>query len=210
MSKKITTLIDPVEIKFDMNQLIRAGLTVEEFLICYLLSENALRQLRIAEQSFGKIDDSVFKRLVEKGYCYIKDPYESKDFRTRIGVSKKFSDIIERKTTSVDDWIADWIDLWPRGVKSGNYYVRGDKSSVRHKMKSFMKKYPECSKDQIFAATKQYLQRMATDNYQYCKISDYFIFKDGASILASECENLEYEHELAGSPAAIKFGEDEL
>lgn len=93
------------------------------------------------------------------------------------------------------DWVEEWYNLFPKGVRSGGYLVRDGKSSCVKKMTKFMKDNPEISKDKIISATKNYINIYKMKNYEYMKLASYFIEKDGISTLLAECENLS----LAGS-----------
>lgn len=86
-------------------------------------------------------------------------------------------------------WIEEWISLFPKGIKSGGYYVKSNKEDCLKKMTKFIKtrKY---SKEQIFQATKNYIDRKALENYSYMMRAEYFIEKDGTSTLATEISNL--------------------
>jgi hypothetical protein len=87
-------------------------------------------------------------------------------------------------------WIEDWLLLFPEGVKSGGYYIRSDEKECADKMVKFIKKY-KYDKDTIFKATKNYIERMKKQNYNFITLATYFITKrDRGSILASECANL--------------------
>ena len=92
---------------------------------------------------------------------------------------------------SVDEWIEEWRDLFPAGVKSGNRPVRGDKKGVVNKMKTFVKQNPKVTKEQIITATKQYVFDSSLKSYQYMICADYFIIKNGSSMLGAMVEDIE-------------------
>jgi hypothetical protein len=91
---------------------------------------------------------------------------------------------------SVSTWIADWRDLFPRGIKTGGYPLRGTKSGCEKKMKQFIKANRGVTKEMIFKATKKYLDERALHRYQYTKMADYFINKDGSSMLEGYVEDV--------------------
>ena len=96
---------------------------------------------------------------------------------------------------SVDTWIQEWCDLFPKGVKSGGYYIRSNKEDCLKKMIKFIKtrKY---SKSIIMKATSNYIERKARENYAYMMKAEYFIEKDGMSALATEIANVGEEEEI--------------
>ncbi len=109
---------------------------------------------------------------------------------------QKMLDIFQTKDKqTVAKWIESWCEIFPKGVKSGGYYVKSNAQDCLKKMIKFIKvrKY---SKEQIFQATKNYIDRKAKENYAYMMRADYFIEKDGVSALASECENINVKEEV--------------
>jgi len=91
---------------------------------------------------------------------------------------------------SVRDWIPDWRTLFPLGVKTGGYSVRGTRGGCIKKMKSFIRKHPKVTKEQIFEATRKYISEKQIANFAYMKIADYFIEKEGGSLLEEYVEGL--------------------
>ncbi|GEM_PF-2998307 len=97
------------------------------------------------------------------------------------------------KATSADEWIDQWLDLFPKGVKSGGKLLRSDKKSCLTKMNKFLKEY-SFSQDEIMDATKAYLDEREKDDWKYCKCATYFISKLGeGSSLAEWCETTKDE-----------------
>ena len=101
-----------------------------------------------------------------------------------------------QETTDVESWIDEWIDIFPRGIKSGGRLVRGDRASCLRKMKVFLREY-EFERDVILEATRKYMNAKAQDNYAYTRCAVYFIYRvDGGSRsekisdLASWCEDV--------------------
>lgn len=92
---------------------------------------------------------------------------------------------------SVEAWIEEWRDIFPTGVKSGSRPVRGDKQGVINKMKTFVKNNPKITKEQIITATKQYVFDASLKSYQYMICADYFIIKNGSSMLGAMVEDIE-------------------
>lgn len=118
--------------------------------------------------------------------------YRFSNFR----VTQKFIDhFVEKPFISkldkekVEDWIDEWYELWPKGVKSGGYLVRSDKNGCTNKMKTFVKNYG-FSKEIIIRATKDYINHLRMSNFAYIQLAHYFISKNNVSSLAASCEDV--------------------
>lgn len=98
----------------------------------------------------------------------------------------------------VEGWIDEWVDLFPRGVKSGGRLVRSDRQSCLRKMKVFLREY-DYDRDTILNATRKYVESKANDGYNYMKCAVYFIYRadtsrvDKVSDLATWCD--QYKHD---------------
>jgi len=92
---------------------------------------------------------------------------------------------------SVDDWIQEWRELFPAGIKSGGYPVRSPKSGCATKMKFFIKSNKEVTKEMIFSATKKYVAERALKRYEYMTLAHYFISKNSISLLEGYIEQIE-------------------
>jgi hypothetical protein len=92
-------------------------------------------------------------------------------------------------TCTVEEWIEEWFNLFPKGVKSSSgKLIRTKDKDLAKRMKSFIKDYGY-SKEIIFNATREYLREQEEKDYKYCRASSYFIGKKGeGSDLASYCE----------------------
>jgi len=86
------------------------------------------------------------------------------------------------------NWIEDWYNLFPKGIKSGGYYVRTSIKDCDNKMSKFIKENPEFTKDIILESTKIYVEQMKVNNYSMMKLAPNFIQKDGISMLSGCCE----------------------
>lgn len=131
----------------------------------------------------GQLD---FQFLHREGYIETKIP-KSEDYTIRnVSITEKGLSLFPDDITN---WAKEWRDLWPKGVTSGGYPVRADLPGIIKKLKNFTKKYGY-SKEDIFKATRIYLQEKELNGWAYIKLANYFIEKDGMSILASCCEAL--------------------
>lgn len=93
------------------------------------------------------------------------------------------------------DLIQKMQDLFPSGKKGDTaYYYKGSKAEIGRKLKSFLSKYPEVTKDQIIQATMDYVNSFHGD-YKYLQLLKYFIEKEGESQLIAYIENIGQENE---------------
>jgi hypothetical protein len=87
-------------------------------------------------------------------------------------------------------WIDEWYDLFPAGVKTGGrHYVKSSKNSCETKLLKFIREY-KYEKDVIIQATKNYLDNAAKNNYEYMSTAPHFIYKFDNSILSGYCEEV--------------------
>lgn len=88
------------------------------------------------------------------------------------------------------DWIKEWLELFPVGVKTGGKLVRSDSSGCDSKMNKFIKLHPAYSdKELILNVTREYIAEFEDNDYMYMKAATYFIDKKGeGSELAARCE----------------------
>lgn len=141
------------------------------------------------KDSLDQLKDLDYLRLVKEplGYRF-----------SNIEVTPKFiSHFIQKSFVSkvgkekVEDWIDEWYELWPKGVKSGgNTLVRSDKNGCLNKMKKFVKTNPDYTKEIIIRATKDYLNHLRMNNFAFIQAAHYYIFKNDISNLASACEDV--------------------
>jgi len=87
-------------------------------------------------------------------------------------------------------FVDEWFDIFPKNIKSGNFYIRTDKKDCLKKLGKFMTNYPEYSKEVILEATKRYVKTCANSGYRYMKLAPYFIYKDNMSMLEGYCQQV--------------------
>lgn len=118
---------------------------------------------------------------------------EGKDITFRKKGEDLFAKLSKRRKKSMPDvhlWIDEWRNLFPEGVNTAGYRYRGNKVEVLKKMLKFVALY-DFTKEEIFQATKKYVERFSVRGYNYMQQAHYFIDKkDAGSSLASECETL--------------------
>lgn len=106
-------------------------------------------------------------------------------FTKHFGKRKK-----KNSKSEVESWFNEWREIFPEGSNSAGYRYRGNRLEGLKKMIKFVDSY-DFTKEEIFEATRQYVQRFAIRGYNYMQQAHYFIEKkDSGSTLASECEGL--------------------
>ena len=99
---------------------------------------------------------------------------------------------------AVESWIDEWVDIFPRGVRSGGRLLRGDKISCLRKMRVFLKEYPY-TRETILEATRNYIKSKEQEGYTYTRCAVYFIYRvdqsrsDKVSDLATWCDQALHE-----------------
>jgi hypothetical protein len=77
---------------------------------------------------------------------------------------------------SFERWIRDWVNLFPRGVRTFGKLVRSDKETCKKKMKAFMLEY-NYSRETIMEATKKYIEVKREQGWNGMRCAVYFIWK---------------------------------
>lgn len=90
---------------------------------------------------------------------------------------------------TVEQWIEEWLALWPKEIKSGGESIRTQPKYCVNKMQKFCEEHPLYTKDVIFAATKLYLIDRRANGWFGVRRAMYFIHKQNVgSALAEFCE----------------------
>lgn len=173
-------------IDFDIERLKSLGLTIKQYLICVAL-RNKERSLIDYFMVYDQPSHADVDRLIQHQLLFIKNSNVT-DFRNLVLNEDQFVKIFDVQTAN--SFIEKWFDLWPKGVMSGGYYVRTDIRSCESKMSKFMKRYPKYNEDIIMNATRNYLNRLKVDGFNYLMLAPNFIEKNNQSILAGECQNI--------------------
>ena len=156
---------------------------------------------------FGKyVNEKAFNRYVEESNT---DSFEDDDI---VDIFIEFTKQQQKETLKTKDyveaWIDEWMDLFPRGVKSGGKLLRSDKKACLKKLIDFVNE-TKYDQDTIMQATKDYLFERSLENYAYTKCATYFISKVGeGSELGACCEKL-LDDKQKGNEKII-FESDEL
>lgn len=106
----------------------------------------------------------------------------------------------KKKNIPFSEWeeqIAKYNDLFPKQKKPGsNYYFRTAPKELFSRFKWFFLEYPEYTWDDVFEATKKYVNsHEEAGDYTYMQLNKYFIKKDDknrstTSALATEIFNM--------------------
>lgn len=168
-----------MKIEIDLAKLISNDISSDEYIFLYLL----LLGKEKPDVIVRKIDPVP---LQDKGFIKIVD----EGFIARPKLKSMLATTIE--TTTVESWIDDWRNIWPKGYKSGGKPLRGTKADCIRKMKAFLRR-TNYTKDDVFTAAQAYILDRKKNNYQYTTIANYFIQKDSDSSLESWCEMISEE-----------------
>jgi hypothetical protein len=184
-----------MKFEVDVERLVDYGMPLNQYFLCQVIYQQNDKILNYYMEQFGKfITKEDFDKLFTDEYLGMHDEKRGYVF-SNLFITKLFIDrFIEKPKVSkvngeqVEDWIDIWYNLFPKGIKSGGYLVRSDKNGCANKMKKFIKKYPEFTKEIVLKATHDYLQYYRMKNWNFVSLAHYFIDKNGMSILAGQCE----------------------
>lgn len=183
-----------MKIEVEVEKLLEYNITIHQYLFLQLVSAQDIFMLDTYVAAFGKFfDKESLVYLIERDLLALKDDALGYRF-SNLEVTKGYLNIFDNsksKSSSVSDWIEEWLDLFPKGVKSGGFYVKSAKSGCLNKMKSFVKNNPEYNKDTIIQATKNYIKEKEAAGWAYMQLAHFFIEKNKISTLASYCDNIE-------------------
>lgn len=95
------------------------------------------------------------------------------------------------KQAEISKWIDDWRAIFPEGANHQGYRHRGNRLDCLQKMTKFVNSHKQFSIEEIFQATKNYVERFKDKDYKFMRQANFFIEKRGVgSTLESECEGL--------------------
>jgi hypothetical protein len=102
-----------------------------------------------------------------------------------------------KKLDSLSELAEKLIEIYPQGVKSGGYTVRGSKVDVIDKLRKFFKKH-KYTQEQVIQAIQKYVDRKREENWAYMQGLIFFIEKNGSSNLAAEIDGMKGDNNGAG------------
>jgi len=160
-----------------------------QFVLLVLINEQEWNTLKKIFTEGDLTFIQTIAQLEEKGY--IKWHGTRMDEMTlRTKGEEMFKHVRRESKSDVDSWIEEWRNIFPEGINNLGYRYRGSKSECLKKMIKFVTHY-KFSKEEIFEATRRYVERFSTRGFMYMEQAHYFIEKkDRGSSLATECESL--------------------
>ena len=204
---------DDFIIPIDVKKLTELKISIEDFVILYLLAEGERYIAKEYLKAASKDIPYFMLRLLKTGLVEKINESSSIIGVSNIKPSQAFRELFSNYSSheDVEKWIDEWYELWPVGIKSGGYYLRSDKAGSKRKLKKFLESHPHYTKEVVLEATKNYLNEQSIKGYQYTKLAPYFIGKDGLSVLAGECEHLLETGEVSDGISSIEeYGAGEL
>ena len=138
------------------------------------------------------IDNPKELSILEK-YGFIKITSDDYDF----ALLEKAEALFGKKLDSLTELASKLIEIYPQGVKSGGYPVRGSKVDVTDKLRKFFKKH-KYTHEQVIAATQKYVNRKREESWAYMQRLVFFIEKDSTSNLAAEIDGMKGDNNGAG------------
>lgn len=171
----------------------------------YEKQSEILRKLH--EEDFMGFEKSV-RYLEERGYVkkFGLDPADIALRKHGEEVFKKYVGKKKKEPSTVNTWIDAWREIFPPGSNSVGYRYRGNRLECLKKMVKFVDSNKNVSEEDIFKATKEYVERFAMKGYAFMQQAHYFIMKESVgSTLESEIESMK-ERKDAG-PQKPQYGE---
>lgn len=183
--------------KIDLNYLkncVSENITLSAAILLLLIYEKDFDQYRktlfIFNTTVGEFNEEEFFGVLQNdGYIKITGDNIPEDIVFR----DEFLKLLPKEEQKINDLqglVDAYMNLFPKGVKSGGYYVRSDATSIENAFKRFFKKYTKTTKEQILLATNNYISECKKNNWQYMKCADYFIMKTDKSTLAAYIANI--------------------
>lgn len=174
-----------------------AGLTPNQFFAAYLRMLNAKLEIRFNPD----VEMRLLKRL-----GFFTDKGIPTDKLMNTGLFDNLNNLLiedNEKEKSLDRKIAYYINLFPHGRLPSGAFARASVNEVKVFFLEFFETH-NYSWDEIYEATKNYIEFYAQNNYTYMRNCKYFILKKTAngameSQLALECENLKNDQTVTNS-----------
>lgn len=168
-----------MEITIDIKNWIKSGIGLEWYLMLQSIFE---KQIGVSESVMSKHEDTAMLFQMEGcGYVLINGDHLS-DVTLTDKAKALFSQPDSPKT-----WITEWMELWPRQAKEVSSVQWPSPSECLTKMERFLKKNKKVTKDEIFQATKNYIEKYRLRNFEYMRHASNFIYKgnvDSSDLMA--------------------------
>jgi len=169
--------------ELNIKTLVSKKLTPNSYVYLYYLVHKMICPIPLPNVSLTNLENKGYIKMEANG----KITFRKKAVKLIEGEEYKYIEPVNR----VDEWIEEWRELFPKGIKTGGYYIKGSPKGCLKKMTAFIKDYNKVTKEQIFKATEKYVEEYKRRNFQYMKLAEYFISKDNVSTLYSYIEQLE-------------------
>lgn len=168
MTTKITINIEKIR---------NLKLTPNQYLYLVCLVGNIDPWFEISPEEFDNLQEKSYIKNTDKG----------------VVVRMKSTKLINQNGISSSEDIEEFVDnyraLFPSGVKTYGYPVKGDKQECIKKMKKFLATH-DYTQQEILEATRSYLVLKKKDLWKGTQLAHYYIEKDEISNLASMCEDI--------------------
>lgn len=134
---------------------------------------------------------------VEETFDQFLARLSEKEQEPAIEIQETIQDPSDFDRNEVEDWIKEWIKLFPVRAIGHSYPLRTGKGVCASKMRMFLKNNPHITVINVFDATKLYLEEEAKRGWQYTTIAGNFISKSESgrgsirnSLLETYCDKL--------------------
>jgi len=151
-------------IEFNLNEINESKISLNGYFICYCIYHNRKDLILDYIKNHTGFNIQDVKELEDNGWIKIINKSEKIIFEN-LQIEEKFRIFVEKKDKPEKDWINEWLEMFPKGVKSGGYYIKTDLNGCRKKMRKFTSTHPEYTKETIIKATQNYINRCYTHQY---------------------------------------------
>lgn len=184
-----------LEINLDEYAKVSNELSIRDYLVLYIKFLNKLNYLPALFHNTMEYHDCL-KSLETRQYIKITDDCIIYGDNAQINVEcfelrAKSTQIIEIKSINYAELANKLRDIFPAGIRGGGgKLIKSPELAVVDKLKKFFKYYPDVKEESIIKATTNYIENRRRDGWRYTTQLDYFIFKDNASMLYAELDNI--------------------
>lgn len=171
---------------------LKLQITFNQFFILYLVTKKDNDTLSTYISSNGQFTFEEIHDLIKRDLLINEIEGNVTSFTlSKLSTTSLFQKSLKsvlKQQIDISSWIDDWYELFPKGIKSGGYYVKTSKKGCEKKLKKFLLENPEYDSEIIIGATKLYIMEMESKGYDRMKLAPNFIEKDSVSMLSGYCE----------------------
>lgn len=164
-----------MEINFNLEDVKASGLSLSQYTLLYCLNKDSKLQNNILVNTLD------LEFLSDNNYIRVAGDTTS----LKLKGLNLFSQDIE-KEQSLEDLVKEWRSLFPAGMTWGRP-TKGSKSNCEKNMKKFLKEN-KVEKEELFNATRFYIDSKKKAGKYEGQSADYFIYKNGLSTLEGVLE----------------------